>query len=83
MRFTNYYIEQMDSVVVGNNKVVFKDVLPEATTEFNNLSKGDYNIRFVSKTKKRFTSKISIPKNGTGKRTIQIDGITQVSILEE
>lgn len=83
VRFTNYYTEQMDSVIIGNNKIVFTTVLPEATTDFTTLSKGNYSVKFISKSKKVFNSTISIPKTGTGKRTIQIDGITQVSILEE
>lgn len=83
VRFTNFYIEPMDSVIVGNNKIVYKDVALETTTDYYKLAKGKYAIRFITKTKKNFYSSISIPSKGTGKRTIQIDGIEQVSIFEE
>jgi hypothetical protein len=83
VRFTNYYIEEMDSVIVGNNKIVFTDVKPEAATGYKKLSKGDYAILFITKTKKKFTGTINVPTTGTGKRTIEIDGITQVAILEQ
>jgi hypothetical protein len=73
----------MDSVVIGNNKLVLQNVKFEETTQFYNLSKGKYGINCVSKSKKRFSSSFTIPSSGTGKRTIQIDGISQISILEE
>ncbi|MDI1356432.1 MAG: hypothetical protein PSX36_16060 [bacterium] len=83
VRFTNYYIEPMDSVVVGNNAIVFKNVELQKTTDFTKLSKGTYQIRLITTTKKRFYTSLTIPKTGTGKRTIQIDAITQMAILEE
>jgi hypothetical protein len=83
LRFTNYYIEPMDSVVVGDNKVVFKGVELQASTGYEKIKKGKYAIMCVSKGKKRFYSNITIPGKGSGKRTIQIDGISQISILEE
>jgi len=83
VRFTNYYIEPMDSVVVGTDKIVYKSVDLETTTDYYKLSKGKHAIRFVTKTKKKFYSSITIPSKGSGKRTIQIDGIEQVSIFEE
>lgn len=83
VRFTNYYIEPMDSVVVGSNKIVYKSVDLETTTDYYKLSKGKYTILFITKTKKKFYSNITIPSKGSGKRTIQIDGIEQVSVFEE
>jgi hypothetical protein len=83
VRFTNYHIEKMDSVSIGENKVVFTDIDVHTTTSFQKISKGQYHISLVTEKKKRFYSTIEIPKTGTGKRTIQIDGINQISILEE
>lgn len=83
VRFVNYYNEPIDSVVVGSNKLVFKAIELQAKSPYYDLSKGKYGILIVSKTKKRFSSSITIPSTGTGKRTIQIDGIEQISILEE
>jgi hypothetical protein len=83
VRFTNYYIEPVDSVIIGSNKIVFKNIELQATTGYEKISKGKYSIQCVSHGKKRFFSSISIPGSGKGKRTIQIDGINQISILEE
>src|SRR5688500_7236028 len=82
-RFTNYFTESMDSVIVGENKIVYKDVPLEITTDVHKLKKGKYGIQLVTKTKKRFYSSITIPSKGAGKRTIQIDAIEQINILEE
>jgi hypothetical protein len=73
----------MDSVVVGQNKLIFQNIAQETKTGFNTITKGNYTIRCISKTKKVFYSTITIPKSGTGSRTIQIDGVNQISILEE
>lgn len=83
VRVTNYYIEPMDSVIIGSNKVVFRSVALETTTEYNDLSKGKYPVQFVTKSKKRINSSITIPSKGTGKRTIQIDAIEQINVFEE
>lgn len=73
----------MDSVVIGNDKVVFVNVGLQQTTDFKKISKGNYNVKLISKSKKIFNSNIIIPKSGTGKRTIQIDAIQNISVLEE
>lgn len=83
VRFTNYYIEPIDSVVIGNNKIVFKSIALETSTDYSQISKGSYGIQIITKTKKHFYSSIFISSKGSGKRTIQIDGIEQISILEE
>lgn len=83
VRFTNYYIEPMDSVIIGNRLIVFTAVELQASTGYSKIQKGKHAIECISKTKKRFSSEINIPSSGKGKRTIQIDGINQISILEE
>ena len=83
LRFTNYYLEPMDSVVVGNNDVVFTNIELQTSTEFRPLKKGDYTVTCISKTKKRLNTSISIPKKGSGKRTLQVDGLGSFSVLEE
>lgn len=83
VRFTNYYTEPIDSVVIGENKLVLKDVELQDDTDYYALSKGKYNVQIISKTKKRFYTSITIPGSGTGKRTIQIDAIEQIYVLEE
>jgi hypothetical protein len=83
VRFTNYYTEPIDSVVIGENKLVLKDVELQDDTDYYALSKGKYNVQIISKTKKRFYTSITIPASGTGKRTIQIDAIEQIYVLEE
>jgi hypothetical protein len=83
VRFTNYYIEPMDSVIIGNNYIVFTDIDLESTTDYKKLMSGKHWIRYVSRTNKKFYSTMVIPSKGSGKRTVQIDGIEQISILEE
>lgn len=83
VRVTNYFIEPIDSVIIGKNKLVLKDIKLEETTDFYSISKGIYEVQFISSTKKRFNASLTIPGSGSGKRTIQIDGISQISILEE
>lgn len=83
VRFTNYYIEPMDSVVLGNNKVVFKNIGLENSSDYSKIAKGSYHITLITRSKKKFYSSLVIPNKGSGKRTIQIDGINQISILEE
>lgn len=83
VRFTNYYLEPIDSVVVGANEIVFKSIPFNGTTEFVKLRQGTYGVNITSSSKKKFSTSITIPKSGTGKRTIQIDGTKAIYILEE
>jgi hypothetical protein len=83
VRFSNYYTEPMDSVVIGENKIIFTGIETATSTDLKKISKGKYNISCVSKSKARFYSSIFISRYGSGTRTIQVDGIGQVSILEE
>lgn len=83
VRFTNYYTEPMDSLVIGDNQIVFKDVAPENTTGFEHVTRGKHSLKFVTRSKKRFYSVMTIPSKGSGKRTVQIDAIRQIAVLEE
>lgn len=83
LRVANYYTEDMDSVVVGNNTLVFKKIPSLATSGFEDIKKGTYNVVFITSKKNKFYSKITIPNHGTGKRTLEIDAIEQIQLLEE
>jgi hypothetical protein len=83
IRFSNYYIEPMDSVVIGNDKLVFTKIELQSTTDYRKIKKGKYSINCFTRTKKNFSSEVNIPGKGSGKRTIEIDGLSQISILEE
>ena len=83
VRVSNYSTEAIDSVVIGNNKLVLTEIQLEQTTDLYNISKGSYSIAFITKSKKRFYSSMFISGKGQGQRTIQIDGLNQISILEE
>ena len=82
-RVTNYDNEPLDTVIIGNGVIIFTQIEREATTEYRKITSGDQSIKFITKTKKVYNATISIPKKGTGKRTIQIDGLNNVSILED
>jgi hypothetical protein len=83
VRFTNYYIETMDSVIIGNNTLVFTNIPLLSQSDYSKIGSGDYKITCVTNNKKKFFSSISIPPSGSGKRTIQIDAIKNFSILED
>lgn len=82
VRFTNIYIEPLDSVLIGD-KIVFSDIEVNQTTEYRPIASGKLLIKCISKTKKTFSSDMEIPKNGSGKRTVQIDGLGTIDIFEE
>jgi hypothetical protein len=83
VRFTNYYIEPMDSVIVGNNLVVFKNINLESASDYQKIQNGKHSVTCITNKKKKFYGSINIPKNGSGKRTIQLDAINNFSILED
>lgn len=83
VRVKNLYIESLDSVIIGDKKIVFEEVARQASTEYQKIEKGSYPVVFVSKTKIRIASSISIPKRKQGKRTLQIDGTGRVLVLED
>jgi len=83
VRFTNYYIEPMDSVAISGSKIVFKNVGLQETTEYFKIDKGNYPVIFYTVSKQEISSSITIPDKGTGLYNIQIDGIKQVSLLKE
>ena len=83
VRFTNYSTEVMDSVIVGNKSLLFTEVDRQSETGYSHLKKGTYGILCVSKSKKRYSSSITIAKKGSGKRSIQIDGTDSITVLED
>jgi hypothetical protein len=82
LRFANYYPERMDTVLVSN-MLFFSGIEPQKTTDYKPITKGHHDIRCVSKSGKIFTTAMHIPSSGSGDRTLQIDAISQVSILEK
>lgn len=83
VRFRNYYLEPMDSVIIGDNKVVYTNIEVKASTEFKSISQGTYMLKCISKSNKVFESQLEIPKNGSGQRTIQVDGLGTIDVFEE
>ena len=83
VRVSNYNTEVLDSVIIGNNEIIFTAIDLQSTTEYKKIESGDKSIKCITKTKKKYNSSISIPKKDGGKRTIQIDGINSISVLED
>jgi hypothetical protein len=83
VRFTNYYTEPIDSLVIGSYQVVFEDIAPETSTGYKPVTRGNHSLKFITRSGRRIYSTMPIPSKGTGKRTVQIDGIEQVHIFEE
>ena len=81
IRVTNYYIEALDTVIVGKNKLVFDNVQRQSTTEYKKIENGTFGVLCISKNKTKFSTNVTIPVKGNGNRTIQIDGLGKISIL--
>ncbi len=82
LRVSNYYTATLDSVIVGERTIVVKDLAPMTSSEYQKIKRGQYFIRLMSGNK-TFTTSIFIPGKGEGNRSVQIDGIEQVSIIEQ
>jgi hypothetical protein len=83
VRFSNYYIEKMDSVVIGNNEIIFTNILPQTNSDYADVKKGNYSVKCITKSKKIFSTNLSISKNSAKKQSIQMDGLNQLSVLED
>jgi len=53
VRFTNYYIETMDSVIIGNNTLVFTNIPLLSQSDYSKIGSGDYKITCVTNNKKK------------------------------
>lgn len=83
IRFSNFYLEPMDSVLIGENQVVFTNVERNTTTDFKPIKSGDYAVTCITRSKLRLSSNIQIPQKGSGSRSLQIDGLKVFTLLEE
>jgi hypothetical protein len=83
VRFTNYSQHPIDSLIIGENTLVFSNVEIQTETEYKPIKKGKYAIECVTKSKNRYFSSITIPSSGSGTRSIQIDGTNTVVVLEQ
>src|ERR1044071_3519722 len=79
VRFKSYYLEEVDSVIIGNHAVVFSGVPTYSATSFAKITRGQHAVRIKTETK-QFFSVCPIPGNGEGKRTLQIDAIGQIAV---
>ncbi len=83
LRFTNYYLEPMDSVIVGSDVLVFTNIETQSASAYLPIKKGTYGVTCISKSKKKFSTEIVIPSKGSGQRSLQIDGLATFVLLEE
>lgn len=83
MRFTNYYTEPMDSVVIGKDYIIYTNVDLQATTDYKKLMAGKHSVLMITKSKHRIFSDFTVPSKGSGKRTFQVDAIEQTVLLED
>jgi hypothetical protein len=82
-RFTNYYSESMDSVVVGASGAVFAGIGIKQSSDYQHVKSGTHSVVFKTHSGLKFYGTFPVPTSGTGKYTIQVDGVRQVSILED
>lgn len=83
LRFINYYVEPMDSVVIGSSAIVFTNIETQNSSAFMSIKKGKYTVTCISKSKKQFLTEIEIPSKGSGQRSLQMDGLATFVLLEE
>jgi hypothetical protein len=83
IRFLNYYTEPIDSVEIVQAGILFQTIEPGGHTAYQKIKRGNHQIKIVSRSKKRLETSLFIPGKGSGKRSIQVDGLSQLSILEE
>lgn len=82
IRFSNFYLEPMDSVRIGS-EMVFTNVERNTTTSFKPIKSGEYAVTCITRSKLRLDTSIQIPKKGSGSRSLQVDGLKVFSLLEE
>ena len=82
VRFTNLYTEEIDTLVVGLSGASFSNIEVKSTTEYQNAKQGTHALRFVTRSGQRFFGSFRVPSKGSGKYTIQIDGIKQINVYE-
>ncbi len=80
IRFSNYSTEVADSVVIGNNTIVYTDIPEMTSSAYQPIKRGHYDIRLLMKSGKTYTSNTFISGFGTGKLSLQVDAIGQVSV---
>jgi hypothetical protein len=81
VRFANYHTERMDTVLIGD-KLYFTLVEPQQVTEYLKVTRGTHGVKLVTKSGLNFHSEMKIPSSGSGDRTLQIDAISQIDVLE-
>lgn len=82
VRFTNLYTEKIDTLVVGLSGAAFSNIDVNATTNYVPAKQGTHGLRFVTNSGERFYGTFKVPSAGSGKYTIQIDGIKQINVYE-
>jgi len=83
VRVTNYYIESLDSVIIATDKIIFEGIERQTSTEYKKIEKGTHSVTFVTKSKKRIGTTLTIPSKKEGKRTLQIDGLGNILTLKD
>ena len=82
VRFANYHTERMDTVLIGEN-VSFNHVEPQQVTDYLKVTRGTHSVYLVTKSGLKYYSEMKIPSGGSGDRTLQIDAISQIDVLEK
>jgi hypothetical protein len=84
IRFMNYYNEPMDSVLIGYPpQVIFTNMEKNTSSEYKKITRGMHVVRMVTKSRAHIRADVFVSSKGTGKRSIFIDAIGQISFLEE
>lgn len=80
IRFSNYSTEIADSVVIGDKKIVYTKIPEMTSSEYQPIKRGNYDISILMRSGKRYYSNTFISGFGTGRLSLQVDAIGQVSV---
>jgi hypothetical protein len=83
IRVSNYYLEKFDSVVIGSHAVSFTAIEPGSTTDYKSVTSGNHSVRFVTEDRHVFYALAPLPSGSGGDRTLQVDGLQAVTVLED
>ena len=82
VRVSNYSLQEIDSVIIGSQRVTFANIEHGVTTEYQPITSGNHYVRFVCGDE-HFSGTAPIGKSDGPDFTIQVDGLRAINTLED
>jgi hypothetical protein len=80
IRFSNYSTEIADSVLIGDHKIIYTKIPEMTSSDYQPIKRGHYDISILMRSGKRYYSNTFVSGFGSGKLSLQVDAIGQVSV---